>query len=410
MVHSPYDSWDPDELLSELRAVRANGLTPENITDFSGTELISLVNPDWHGSKSLDCVNTLFSLYSAVAFDYLSTAEMVDKDPFADASEKNSILGTMQTGLDTIVDEWLSETGHTDHLAALQSDRELRETGYSVFKVIRGMRCNQNCRFCLEQTRNADQLAFINDYADISYTQEDLLQAMLYARSSFGIREINFSGGEPLVNRNKELVQEIEMARAVGFPQITVLTNGSLLTKELIDAYLEAGLTNLTVSIHAISPENHTFLTRPKNGKSYHENVVEMARYAATTGLIVRVNVAMTKDYAESIDEWVDFAGELGIQQLTLNELIPANDFAREQYMPLSVESLHGYEKTLELAWGLTIHSPEQDAGPSLAICRFGGEDFVETQSKDIYLLPDGRLSPNLFDREQGISYKGLEG
>ncbi len=402
-------AWNAEDLLSELGLVRERFLSPEYLSTLTYSDLILLLDPDGDGIPNIDCVNRAFGIYAGAAFEYLTTTGSFDDNPHIDAFEKNKVLGTMHERLDDIIEGWLTEVGDLDSLAAFREDKELRKTGYSVLKVIRGMRCNNNCRFCLEQTCNKDQLAFIDDFASISYSPEDLLQSMLYARSAFDIKEINFSGGEPLVNKNKQLIEEIRMASEVGFPQITVITNGTLLSKELIDAYVDAGLTNLTVSIHSLDADNHTFLTRPKSGKNYHARIVEMTRYAATTGLIVRINAAMTRDYSEPIDEFVRFAEELGIQELTLNELIPANEFAQEQHIPIQDDTITGYDKVLELDWGLSLFKPEsgQD-GLSFAICRFGDKDFVEEQTKDIYLLPDGRLSPNLFDREAGISYKGI--
>ena len=41
----------------------------------------------------------------------------------------------------------------------------------------------------------------------------DLFFAMLHARMAFGIKEINFSGGDPLINRPQDLIDEIKLAK-----------------------------------------------------------------------------------------------------------------------------------------------------------------------------------------------------
>jgi len=268
------------------------------------------------------------------------------------------------------------------------------------------MRCNYNCKFCLEQKTEEEQKNYIDELTELSYTKERLFLAMLHSRLAFGIERINFSGGDPLVNKPKQLTEEIAMAKGLGFSKITILTNGALLDKELVDSYAAAGLTNLTVSIHTRDADNYNELTQPKSKKDYHEHIKEMMRYAAQKpGLTVRINAAKTKDYTESVDDLIDFAKELGVQEITINEMIPANDFSRQQYEPIGNE-IRGYEKTEERAWGLSLYSPKGESkGPSVAICRFGGEDFAESQSKDLYLLPNGTLSQYLFDRGEGITY-----
>lgn len=81
-----------------------------------------------------------------------------------------------------------------------------------MLKVIRGMGCNYNCKFCLEQT-DEDSLKFIKKHATIAYDNIQELCAMLYARMAFGIKEINFSGGDPLMGDHHKLISEVQLAK-----------------------------------------------------------------------------------------------------------------------------------------------------------------------------------------------------
>jgi molybdenum cofactor biosynthesis enzyme MoaA len=275
---------------------------------------------------------------------------------------------------------------------------------FSVLKIIRGMDCNYNCRFCLEQTASSEQNDFIKQNRSINYTQVRLESAMLYARDVLKIKEINFSGGEPLVNQPQALSEEISSARRIGFPQITILTNGSLLTPQLIDSYTDAGLTNLSVSLHTGDSTNYDYLTRSKDRMNHHQHVVDMINYATqNTPLRVRINVAKTKDYTEGIPELIKLAEDISVQEMTINEMIKANRFSTEQFETISDDMIPGYELIKELPWGLSLFKEEKGRDLSIAICRFGGENFVKEQTKDVYFLPNGVLSPNLFDKTNGI-------
>jgi len=131
----------------------------------------------------------------------------------------------------------------------------------------------------------------------------------------------------------------------------------------------------------------------------------ELTRYATSKpNLTVRINIAKTKNFTEPVDSLVEWAKQLGVQEVTINEMIRANQFSKEEFEPLG-GTIRGYEKTKELGWGLTLYAPVEGNGPSVAICRFGDESFAEKQSKDLYLLPNGSLSQYLFERGGGIDY-----
>lgn len=64
-----------------------------------------------------------------------------------------------------------------------------------------------------------------------------------------------------------------------------------------------------------------------------------MIQYATTKqGLTVRINTAVLKDYTESIAELITRSRELGVQEITINEMIKANEFSIQQYVALDDE------------------------------------------------------------------------
>jgi len=273
-MNERYSSNYPDRIIDKEPRV----LNADTFLSLDASEILKLINPDSKESVSI-VLQRLREIGYQTALHYLK-----DEQAQRSAGEKkdqDKILSSIQKKIDSIILSWLEENLKEMDLAdKVRKDLAERERGLSVLKVIRGLRCNYNCRFCLEQTSNGEQNKYIEEYASLNYSLERLRFAMLYAKMAFGIEEINFSGGDPLVNKPNQLIEEIKIAKEIGFHQITILTNGALLTRELIDGYCDAGLTNLTVSLHTSNKSNFNYLVRPKDQKDYYDHTVEMVKYA----------------------------------------------------------------------------------------------------------------------------------
>jgi cyclic pyranopterin phosphate synthase len=66
-----------------------------------------------------------------------------------------------------------------------------------------------------------------------------------------GVEKIRLTGGEPLIRRNLERLIEM-LARVDGINDITLTTNGSLLTREKARALKDAGLGRITISLDSL--------------------------------------------------------------------------------------------------------------------------------------------------------------
>jgi len=110
----------------------------------------------------------------------------------------------------------------------------------AFFTVLRPtVHCNQDCFFCSanETSRNVedDPARMMRRIARLART---------------GVEQISFSGGEPTLSRS--LVDYVTVAKRVGVRSVELVTNAVLLDKrEKVDALVEAGVTNVFVSLHA---------------------------------------------------------------------------------------------------------------------------------------------------------------
>jgi uncharacterized protein len=130
--------------------------------------------------------------------------------------------------------------------------------------VILGMACNFACPYCYEGALKGNHA--------MSDAVASQAMALLQARFRSGKKQLvlDFYGGEPLLypDRIKSMAQTLQsfVKRKGGNFRFTLVTNGSLLTRQTISELLPLGLTSVKVTIDG-PPETHN-LSRPyKSGR-----------------------------------------------------------------------------------------------------------------------------------------------
>ncbi|NOY24620.1 MAG: radical SAM protein [Oligoflexia bacterium] len=115
-----------------------------------------------------------------------------------------------------------------------------------------GKACNNRCVFCLDGLPKRE---------DRSYMRFDQLQSELERFYADGYRSVGFLGGEPTTY--PRIVDGVAAARALGFTRVAIATNATKLRlTHFTDRLLDAGLTRVTVSMHAHTADLEDRLTR----------------------------------------------------------------------------------------------------------------------------------------------------
>jgi len=115
-------------------------------------------------------------------------------------------------------------------------------------------RCNLRCTYCMP----AEGLPFLAPPALMSL--EEITRFARIAVSEFGVRQVRFTGGEPLLR--KDLVEIIRSVAALDpRPEISLTTNAIGLSSRAA-ALAEAGLDRINVSLDSIHPETFAKITR----------------------------------------------------------------------------------------------------------------------------------------------------
>ena len=141
-------------------------------------------------------------------------------------------------------------------------------------------RCNVNCVYC-----HHDGM--------VSSKQEmtaDELYTICKIAKNLGVKKIRLSGGEPLIR--KDIVEIVEKISSLGFKDISMTTNGTLLEK-YAQGLKDAGLDRVNVSLDTLNRETYEFITH----KDYLESAKSGILKAVEVGLYpVKINMVVMKD------------------------------------------------------------------------------------------------------------------
>ena len=137
----------------------------------------------------------------------------------------------------------ISEHASTSKAVQDRLHRPLRDLRISVTD-----RCNFRCVYCMPREIFGPGYAFL-PRKDLLTLEEIARIAQVFA--ALGMRKVRITGGEPLIRRNLEHL--IEMIDATeGVQDISLTTNGSMLTADRAVSLKQAGLKRLTISLDAL--------------------------------------------------------------------------------------------------------------------------------------------------------------
>lgn len=128
--------------------------------------------------------------------------------------------------------------------------RSLRDLRISVTD-----RCNFRCTYCMPKSAFGPGYRFLRQ--DKLLTFEEVVRiARLFV--AHGVKKIRLTGGEPLVRPKLEALVA-SLCTLPGLDDLSLTTNGSLLTREKAQALKRAGLNRITISLDAL--DDATFMS-----------------------------------------------------------------------------------------------------------------------------------------------------
>ncbi|MFI5348103.1 MAG: radical SAM protein [Elusimicrobiota bacterium] len=192
--------------------------------------------------------------------------------------------------------------------------------------VLTSLRCNNHCVFCME----GDHLAASDPSGLAPFMSEGKLRRQLLQIKDRDL-PVLFTGGEPTLN--PRLPQLIGLARRLGFERIGLQTNGRrILYPDYLRRLVDAGLSDMTISIHGSVGRIHDAMTRlPGSLAQTLSGLAETLRCKilvprlrlATTTTICRINLKDMEGLLKLL------LGRSGIDAIVLNPLILSGNAAR---------------------------------------------------------------------------------
>src|SRR3989442_15233805 len=114
-------------------------------------------------------------------------------------------------------------------------------------------RCNLRCKYCMPE----EEYTWLPRETILSFEEIDALAEIF---TELGVDKVRLTGGEPLLRKDLPVLMRM-LRRNPRIKDLALTTNGVLLAEQA-QAFYDAGLHRLTVSLDTLKPERFKALTR----------------------------------------------------------------------------------------------------------------------------------------------------
>ncbi len=184
-------------------------------------------------------------------------------------------------------------------------------------------RCPLQCPYC---SNPVEMAKYKNELST-----EDWIRVMQQSRK-MGATQLGFSGGEPLVRKDLEIL--IKEARSLGY-YTNLITSGVGMDESRIVAFKEAGLDHIQISFQASNEELNNYIGGTKSFQHKYEmaRLVKKYEYPMVLNIVLhRKNVSQIKDILDmTVDlnaDYVELASTqyYGWSRVNIDQLLPTKE------------------------------------------------------------------------------------
>ena len=230
---------------------------------------------------------------------------------------------------------------HEDFKIELETTlRQRKELRYALTE-----KCNFKCLFCHNEG--------LGQALRSSEKIESVL-AILKSAVDLGYTDITFTGGEPLLEKERCFYLLSSLGALPNPPDITLVTNGSLLDDKAIKNLNDyRGKLKIHISLHATDPRTFNTVTGTTNDNLFAQ-VQNNIEQATKSGLKVIWNYVVLNNFNhDKIIEAVDIARKIGVSGIKLLELLVLSSNADDYRLFCKVN-------TLDTVLSRIAHGPEK--------------------------------------------------
>ena len=181
--------------------------------------------------------------------------------------------------------------------------------------------CNSRCVFCLD----------MDTPRNVFLPYEEVCAELQRGIDELGADKVIISGGE--ASLHPQFTDLITYAKDIGYDRVQTVTNGwQYADRTFYRKCINAGLGEITFSLHGHTPELHDRLT--KHHGSFKRLLKAMVRAVRDPkGPIVNVDVVINKQNVSVLDKIVELCASLGVREFDLLHVIPQSEAFRNREM-----------------------------------------------------------------------------
>lgn len=182
--------------------------------------------------------------------------------------------------------------------------------------------CNFKCIYCgysLGYSKMKEKYDFVPENMSIDTYKKIIEQIKMFPKK---LKMLSLTGqGEPLIN--KELPLMVKLAKEADVAErIEIITNGSLLTKEMADGLIDAGLDTLRISLQGLSSDKYNEISKADiNFEEFMNNIKYFYKNRRNTKLFVKIMDVSLKAGQE--EEFYKLFGECS-DRMYIEKMLPA--------------------------------------------------------------------------------------
>ena len=163
--------------------------------------------------------------------------------------------------------------------------RKLRDIRISVTD-----RCNFRCSYCMPKEIYDSNYKFFKKSEILSFEEIIRVTKIL---ASFGVKKVRLTGGEPLLRKNIHLLVS-ELKKIKEIQDISMTTNGVLLSEKRAELLKDSGLNRITFSLDSLNDKRYQVISGSKYSS---KDVLEGIANAKKAGFEnIKINMVVKKN------------------------------------------------------------------------------------------------------------------
>ena len=177
--------------------------------------------------------------------------------------------------------------------------------------------CNLNCKHCLSgnRTRNYNEM-----------TTEEIIEVLNILKQN-GVKEISFTGGEPLLKNDIALI--LKHAFSTGF-ELILTTNGLLVDEKWIK-FIKQYISKLKISLDGLK-EQHNYLRKA----DVFDKTIALISDSIKNRINLEINCTLTKINTDTIFEYLELLKTLNVKNVSFLRFLPRENGAENKYLDIN--------------------------------------------------------------------------